>query len=76
MAGLLLHHRSCPEAGLLWSVLKNTAGQTPADIAFRCVNTICLIRVPDELKADIHIRDNIARVTAVWPSLSFVLDNV
>lgn len=36
MAGLLLRHPSCPEAGMLWSVLKNAAGQTAADIAFRC----------------------------------------
>ena len=35
MAGLLLHHPSCPEAGMLWSILKNAAGKTPADIAFR-----------------------------------------
>ncbi|CAL8463580.1 g3114 [Coccomyxa elongata] len=34
MAGLLLRHPSCPEAGMLWSILKNAAGQTPADIAF------------------------------------------
>ncbi len=38
MAGLLLHHPSCPEAGMLWSILKNAAGQTPADIAFRCAH--------------------------------------
>ena len=37
MAGLLLAHPACPNAGALWSTLKDAAGQTPADIVCRCI---------------------------------------
>ena len=37
MAGLLLAHPACPNAGVLWSTLQDVAGQTPADIVCRCI---------------------------------------